>query len=161
MSLANQLDADARTLDNLRRRTPDALRIMAALMANGYSTGRGGATGKHEVSDRTANAALANTTGTGAGYHVSDHWDALQDHARALATVLADMLAIVAVYERTLHPDVPRCSADPTWPGYHETDAWHDPSCEAVPAKGPQCVACYHRRRRWSILNNCWREEVA
>lgn len=165
MSLANQLDADARTLANLRRRIPDAVRIMAALMADGYSTGRGGASGKNTISDRTSAAALANTTGTGEGYAVVDHWDALQDHARALAVTLADMLAIIERYEARLHPNIPRCTAMPTMPGYLtplDEGGWHDPTCTKIPGRRLGLSDdCYQRYRRWCIANGCWREDAA
>jgi hypothetical protein len=37
------------------------------------------------------------------------------------------------------------------WKLLRESGGWADPDCTNIPARGPLCIPCYHRERRWRI----------
>ena len=146
-----QLSALATIVNELRKRTPQALAHAHSIVADGYPTlgGSGGHGGKNTISDPTANAALNRTTGTGAGYRVADQVQLLEQCLRIAASALGDALAVVD----RLHPApgaTPRCSGGAGLDGHLE---WGDPTCTRVPDGRPSrhgmCDACHNRRDRW------------
>lgn len=150
-----QVDAICTIATELRRRTRTALTHAQTIVADGYSSGSsGGGTdfnvrSKGGISDPTANAALARTTGTGTGYRLADHVQRLE---QCIATAAAELGEALAIVNRLLPPPgvTPRCSGGAGLDGHL---SWGDPTCANVPDGRPSysgmCNACYQRRARW------------
>jgi len=146
-----QLAALGTIVTELRKRTPAALAHARAQAADGYPTlgGGGGPSLKYTISDPTAHAALARTTGQLTGSGVADRVQHLEQALRNAAAALGDALAIVD----RLQPApgaTPRCSGGAGLDGHLD---WGDPTCTNVPDGRPSyhgmCNACAQRRYRW------------
>lgn len=138
----------------LRKRTPSALAHARTIAADGYPTlgasSGSGPSGKNNISDPTANAALSRTTGELTGSGLADRVQHLEQALRNAAAALGDALTIVD----RLQPApgaTPRCSGGAGLTGALE---WGDPTCVRVPDGRPSreglCDACHHRRERWA-----------
>jgi len=145
-----QLAAIHHLVDEARRRWPAARAHAASIAADGHrrtTTGSGGSKGG--ISDPTANAAIARTTGTGTGYLVTDLVQAAEQAIRNAAGELGELLAII---DKLSPPpgDTPRCSGGAGIEGALE---FGDPTCTRVPDGRPSrsgmCDACYQRYDRW------------
>lgn len=78
--------------------------------------------------------------------NIDNHLADLEAHAAAIATITANALRdcdrIIGV---RLIDTIPRC--DPT--GRDGAIEWADPTCTAVPSRGPLCDRCSKREWRW------------
>ena len=146
-----QLAALANLIDEARRRWPAARAHAVAIVADGYPTATtGGGGSKNQISDPTANAVVARTTGTGTGYRTADWVQAAEQAIRNASAEIGMLLTIID--KLSPKPGVtPRCSGGAGLDGHLE---WGDPTCTNVPDGRPSyhgmCNACYQRRARWT-----------
>jgi hypothetical protein len=75
-------------------------------------------------------------------------------HTRGILTMhleLSTMLTAAIATRATA--DIKPCDATGRegWKLLRESGGWADPDCTNIPARGPLCIPCYHRERRWRI----------
>jgi len=87
-------------------------------------------------------------------HQITDRLDDLQAHVHGILTMHNELARAIndAIATRTAPP--PKLCDATGREGYMEPRAdggWSDLACTNIPARGPLCIPCYHRERRWRI----------